>query len=337
MKYFLIFSTAVLIWLTGAALANEGGHPASRVQEVRLDFPDNFSRKTLSGPQNLVSTPLTGSPAASIPVDEGWSVLLADDFEAGFPGTTWTVFFEEGKPHWDVWSCTSGTSPHHSAGCAAGGEGAIDCGEEYPDLMNTFMTAGPVSIPDANISAGYVQCVLNLNSEIEVDEFFMLVSLDGEDDWNGFKYSGWYSSRTLTLDLANVPFLGNVLGEPELWVSFGFRSNDSVVDVNGAQVDDVVLAVEVGGVAEFPPSLQVAVLKNPGRTRTLQIMVLVTNGSGGLPMVTVGRTGVAMTSLGDAVYLGTYFASQEATEVTITASDTNSLGTGTAQATVSFE
>ena len=84
------------------------------------------------------------------------------------------------------------------------------------------------------------------------------------------------------------------------------------------------------------PSLQITVLKNPGRTRTLQILVSVASGSGTAPTVAAGGSTIAMTSLGQAVYLGSYSATLAATSVTISASDTNIQGLGTAQATVSF-
>jgi hypothetical protein len=268
--------------------------------------------------------------------DPEWVTLLEDDFESGFPGNTWTLYFEGDGPHWDLWTCSYGDTPPHSAACAAGGEGAISCGAFYPNFMNTFMTAGPFSLPQDNITAGVLKCVLNLDCEMEVDDFFMLVSLDGVSEWNGFQYSGVFSHRTIDLDLSNVPYLGNVLDEPALWVSFGFRSNESVVKQNGAQIDDVLLAVEVNGVPEVIPSLQITALKNPGRPQTLHILVLVTNGSGSVPQVIAGTANLVMNYLGEGVYAGTYFASLETEHVTISASDTNSAGTGSAQTTVSF-
>ena len=85
------------------------------------------------------------------------------------------------------------------------------------------------------------------------------------------------------------------------------------------------------------PGLQISVLNNPGRNRTLQILVRVSNGSGSVPTVAAGGANVVMTSIGQAVYVGPYFATEISTGVTISASDTNSQGTGTAQTTVSFQ
>jgi len=323
----------------GAAAAEQGRQVEPGVWEVRLDLPENLTKKLPSGSDGALFPDKIGSIAGkpvSVTSDEDWVTLLADDFESGFPGTTWTLYYEETGPYWDDWTCSPGSSPPHSAGCAAGGDGAITCGENYPNLLNTFMTAGPIPVADTYNTAGVLECILNLNSEMEFDFFFMLVSLTGVDDWNGFQYSGSYSNKAISMDLADVPFLGNVLKEPEVWVSFGFRSTESIVDVNGAQIDDIVLAVEVSEAPQDPPTLQISVLKNPGRSRSLQILVLVSNGSGSAPTVTIGNANVTMTSLGGAVYSGTYSAAQTAKSVTISASDTNSEGSGAAQATVSF-
>jgi hypothetical protein len=88
---------------------------------------------------------------------------------------------------------------------------------------------------------------------------------------------------------------------------------------------------------EGSPTLQISVLKNPGRTATMQILVRVANGSGSAPTVTADDSNLVMTSLGQAVFLGTYSATQTASNVTISASDTNDQGTGTAQVTVNTQ
>lgn len=335
----MVFLVMILAVGSSASSAEVGRQVAPGVREVRLEFPENMIRKTPATLKDADSRPVRESllpKSVNASEDEEWVTLLAEDFESGFPGTTWTLFFEGEGPHWDDWTCSYGDSPSHSAGCAAGGEGAIGCGDYYPNFLNTFMTAGPISLPQENITAGILECVLNLDCEMELDDFFMLVSLDGVSEWNGFQYSGVFSHRTIDLDLSNVPFLGNVLDEPEIWVSFGFRSNESVVKENGAQIDDILLAVEVNGVPEITPSLQISALKNPGRPRTLHILVLVTDGSGSVPQVIAGRSNLVMSYLGEGVYSGTYFASLGSDNITIKASDTNSAGTGRAQTTVSF-
>jgi hypothetical protein len=330
----------LLIVGPGAAQTENGRQVAPGIREVRLEFPDHLTKKLPPGSGGQLTPEKVGSigakPVSGSPSEE-WLTLLADDFESGFPGTTWTLFYEETGPHWDVWSCSPGSTPPSSAGCAAGGDGAINCGEEYPNYLNTFMTAGPISLADTYSTAGVLECILNLDSEIEIDVFFMLVSLTGVDEWNGFQYSGGFSDKHISMDLAEVPFLGNILNEPEVWVSFGFRSNGSIVDVNGAQIDDVILALRVSEASEEAPSLQISVLKNPGRPRTFQVLVLVTNGSGSAPTVTAGGANVGMTSLGESVYIGSYSAAEAANSITISASDTNSEGSGSTQATVSFQ
>ncbi len=82
---------------------------------------------------------------------------------------------------------------------------------------------------------------------------------------------------------------------------------------------------------ENPPSLTVAALKNPGNTRIIMVLVTVTGGSGDIPTVSAGSSTVSMTSLGDTVFQGRYLAPLANSTVTITATDTNSQGTGSAQ------
>jgi hypothetical protein len=88
--------------------------------------------------------------------------------------------------------------------------------------------------------------------------------------------------------------------------------------------------------AEGAPVLQIAVLHNPGRVRTLQILVNVTDGSGNPPTVTAGGANVSMTALGGGRYLGTFAAATGTAGLVITASDTNANGQGTAQVNLEF-
>jgi hypothetical protein len=178
-----------------------------------------------------------------------WFAVMGDDFESGFPGSQWTLQHPGSGPDWGSWTCWS-SSGTRSAGCAAGGSGAISCGQNYPDQMESWMTAGPFNLSDPTITAGVLQCMLNLNCEVEWDSFFMLVSIDGSS-FNGVQYWG-SGTQLVQLDLANVYNLGNVLGYSQVWVRFAFVSDGSINLANGAQIDDVLLAVEMPAANQTP-------------------------------------------------------------------------------------
>ena len=82
---------------------------------------------------------------------------------------------------------------------------------------------------------------------------------------------------------------------------------------------------------EEPPTLSIAALKNPGNTHIVMIMVTVIGGSGSAPTVSASGSAVAMTSLGDGIFQGQHHALSAQSTLTITATDTNSHGTGNAQ------
>jgi hypothetical protein len=301
------------------------------------------------------------------------------------------------------------------------------------------------------------------------DYFRPLASADGSTFY-GPTFAGTEAPQAYTLDLANVPGLGDLLGDGQVWIGFLFHADGSVEMPNGAQVDDVVLRVATASagdntlavvsgagaagssvtlpvsltnadpvkgvqfdllydtdVATFTgvaatgrgagmavsshvvsdgrarvvmyhddstvvaagdgaianlvfevvgqpaqttdvmpadivlsdadgqslgvagdqgvvtvsaaaqvPSLQIAVLKNPGRPRTLQVMVNVLRGSGNAPTVTVGGAAVAMSALGGTRYVGTYAVANDAAGALVTASDTNTQGPGSSQVNVIF-
>lgn len=84
------------------------------------------------------------------------------------------------------------------------------------------------------------------------------------------------------------------------------------------------------------PDVDIAVLKNPGRERALNVYVTVVDGSGSLPTLTVGGAAVTPTALGGGVFVATRHIAGGTNSVTIQASDTNGSGTGSDQVTISF-
>lgn len=79
------------------------------------------------------------------------------------------------------------------------------------------------------------------------------------------------------------------------------------------------------------PGLTIAALKNPGHTPIVMIMVTVTGGSGDAPIVSASGSEVTLISLGSGVFQGQHHAPATQSSLTITATDTNSHGTGNAQ------
>lgn len=224
-----------------------GPAAAPGVHEARMVIPDAAGAPVQPESARPKAGTVPKADPRSVPGEKLWSALLDDDFESGFPGTTWTVTSSGTEAAWDDWACWS-ASTSHSVGCAAGGTAAIACGEDYPTGMQTWMTAGPFDLSAGNILDAVLECYLNLECESNdgdsfYDLFFLGVSIDGES-FNGYQYAGTVA-QTLSLDLTNVPVDGDVRGQSEVWVACVFASDSSVNAANGAQVDDVLLAVDL--------------------------------------------------------------------------------------------
>ena len=101
------------------------------------------------------------------------------------------------------------------------------------------MVYGPFSL--AGATAADLKFKLWLNSELNYDGVCRMASVDG----NSFSGScstgnsnGWVDR---TLDLSNVPELGNLLGRSQVWVALAFISDGSIVKTEGAYPDEIVL------------------------------------------------------------------------------------------------
>ena len=196
----------------------------------------------------------TAPPAtAGAPVDPDLLVapalqtVVTEGFEGTFPAGPWTAYDNNGGAvggdvHWDDTFYRS-YAGSWSGGCAAGGTNAVPPGGTYPNYMDSWMVYGPFSLSDAN--AATLAFRYWLKSESSFDYFKFMVSTNGTNFY-GYQTSGnsggWVSG---SLDLTAIPTLGNVTGQPQVWIAFAFTSDYSVED-EGAYVDEIFLQKNVG-------------------------------------------------------------------------------------------
>lgn len=324
------------VFATEIAASNRRHAPGKEVQERAVPETSKYRLGT-----TVVAGQYRRKAAAPISLEDraptstsGWTTVYSNDFESGFPDEDWHIWRSEASAQavWDDWTCWYGDTPDKSAGCAAGGSAAIGCEGLYPNRMDSWMVYGPFSLDQPGITAAELGFSFKLDCESEYDYFFAAASVDG-DIFHGAQWTGAVAAGSQTLDLADVPDLGNLLGESHVWIAFIFQSDESTAGGAGAQVDDILIR------ADYPigiPALQISALKNPGRTRALTILVKVSDGSGSAPIVTIGGTSIELNAIGNSVYRGQYWAASDMSSVTITATDTNGQGTGTEEVTVTF-
>lgn len=100
------------------------------------------------------------------------------------------------------------------------------------------MVYGPFSLADA--AAADMTLKAWLNSEAGYDTLLWGASLDGS--WfYGYQASGSSGWSTKSLDFSNVPYLGDLRGQPQVWVGIRFLSDWDTVYPEGAYVDDILI------------------------------------------------------------------------------------------------
>jgi len=164
---------------------------------------------------------------------EVWNDILWEDFEGIFPSGLWAVY---GNPTWDD-DDFKPYAGNWSAWCANGGSAGLDPAyNNYANNMEAWAIYGPFDLSDAENA--YWSFYHWTDVEYQHDYFKYMVSLDGTHFY-GYQYtgnSGGWISRTI--DLTNVPTLGNVCGKSQVWVAFLFKS-DSSGTKQGTFIDNV--------------------------------------------------------------------------------------------------
>lgn len=203
---------------------------------------------TSTGTQTVTSTATgtqTPTPTATVTLtpSSDWEILVNTDFEGDFPGP-WVVGDNDGTTngeyYWGKRDCRPYLGSYSGWAVGAGADGALlPCGSNYPDNANPWMIYGPFSLEGS--TAADLQFKLWLYSESNYDYVCRAASIDGTNfsgSCTSGNSGGWIDR---ILDLADVYNLGNLLGQPKVWVALWFESDSSMNYAEGGYVDNVVL------------------------------------------------------------------------------------------------
>ena len=187
--------------------------------------------------------------SVTVQAQTGWVTILSDNIEGSFPGSNWTVSDSDsysGRYYWGKRDCKP-RSGSYSAWNVGAGDSTVSCGSDYRNDMFAWMVYGPFSLSGA--SAAELIFDWWSDTEYDYDIFFWGASTNGEN-YYGTVVTGDYSSWTTDqrLNLSNVPTLGNLLGQNQVWIGFAFGSDGSVTD-RGSFVDNIVLRKYMGSSA----------------------------------------------------------------------------------------
>lgn len=234
-----IRKTARLVWGEPAPQTADAKTAKTAIQQHDKLIPD-LSIPNSTPPDN--NKPSDRS-AAGTESPAGWTLIMEETFEGAFPTGAWQVLDVDGATngeyYWDdddYWPYEGGWS----AWPANGGANALDPEfYYYPNNLYSWMIFGPFDLSSSVSYADFVFRYWN-QSEQNFDYLFWGASTNGVEFW-GTEASGdsggWVEE---TFPLTEVPELGNLVGQPAVWIAFVFRS-DSSVAFDGAFVDSITL------------------------------------------------------------------------------------------------
>ena len=235
MRRLQLMGTVLLLLLilglsASAALSNPPSQEPPPPALVKKPF-----QVSLDDPSLLQGRPLL--PAEG-PVVFGTTTIKSENFEESWPGD-WTLYEGgAGDYKWNKRNCEAHGGSY--SGWAVGGGadgGTLTCGSDYPNDANSWMIYGPFSLADA--SNAVVDFYLWLNSESDWDYLYYLASTDGSWFYGqglSGNSSGWIP---WSFDLTDVSGLGNLCGQPQVWIAFIFQSDSTITYPEGAYVDDI--------------------------------------------------------------------------------------------------
>ena len=185
--------------------------------------------------KSMMPVHMDSSISTSIPLknDALTSPVKYEGFESAFPNN----WYLSGNPTW----CNSQYKAYAgkwSGWNACGGTAGVASDGLYSNNMDARMIYGPFSL------VGVTNPLLTFqhftDTEIYNDRFSYMASIDGVNFY-GMTISGnWTPWESATFDLKNVYTLGDLRGQPNVWIAFIFTSDSSVQDY-GVFLDEINL------------------------------------------------------------------------------------------------
>ena len=192
-----------------------------------------------------LSDPDKDLPAEPAAATAGWTTILFEGGEGSFPATNgWAVFDDNpssGLDYWDDLRCRS-FNGSWSIWCADIGD-QTNCAN-YDNDQDSWMIFGPFSLADASDArAEFYLWSETERPDIPFDYVFWGASTNGTN-FHGFQLTANVSWSQRVFDFKNVPILGDLTGEAEVYFAFYFHSDSSVNGFEGTYVDDIDELIE---------------------------------------------------------------------------------------------
>jgi hypothetical protein len=177
----------------------------------------------------------------------GQIYLLQETFEGSFPTDNgWTVYDCDASDgleyYWNDVAVNPWAGSWAGWVAAGGANGFIPASTSttYPNNTCAWMKIGPYNL--AGVNSGSFTLKYWNKSEASWDYLKWFVSINNSN-WYGYVHSGNSGGyQTGTIDLSNVPTLGDIRGDTSVWFSVIFDADASNVD-SGAYVDNIYLEV----------------------------------------------------------------------------------------------
>lgn len=201
----------------------------------------------------LVFTLVTTAHRPAEAVPQGWQVIVHEDFEGDFPTGLWQIHDGNGSAGGEYFWAKRDCKPSendggaYSAWAVGGGDDGrnLACGQNYRDSANSWMIYGPFDLTDATAA----EVIFDLWVDTEEDDVVTWgASTDGETfGWQQpiwGNYQAWFGG--MRFDLARVPDLGSLTGQPRIWLAFHFVTNADGKTAQGVFVDNVTVRAHLG-------------------------------------------------------------------------------------------
>ncbi len=249
------------VMVTAAAIDAANAGPIAHLPLVVVQNPTPTATATATSTATPTSTPTptaTATPTATststrtaTPKPGHWETIFEDGFEGAFPGA-WHLSDLSGSPGTYLWgkrNCAAASGSYSAWGVGGGTTGSsLICGANYPNDAHTWMAYGPFSLADADAAELRFKAKYDLAIEYG-DYLFIGASIDGIYFYGSSLSGSSASWMERDVDLSHEFTIGELLGQPAVWIVFIFGSDSGESRPNGAFVDDVVIRKHVAGVA----------------------------------------------------------------------------------------
>jgi hypothetical protein len=243
--------------LQHAVTEQPGGTWYYRIRAFGQDGKSPWGQSRSVMVMTRILMPIVAKDSVAFPPTDNWTTIMSEGFEGTFPNTWWEVSDNNDPPggvlwgqyYWTRRECNPSQGNYSAWPVGDGLDGQyLGCSSHYANNVDSWMVYGPFSLENATDAILAYEAWVNVHTD--ADKLCHMASIDGKLFYGNCTTAAFPQVTWIDriFDLKDVYSLGDLRGEPRVWIALVFVSDALGTKAHGAYADNLLLSMSTESV-----------------------------------------------------------------------------------------